>query len=610
MKKIFDLLSSFELLFILLALIIIAMALGTVLPQQSDPENYIKFWGSPKPAPEAQSQMTGMQSPSPVAVDREKGERKFNMFKSLGFLNLYHSTWFLVLCYILLLNISLCFLKRLMKANLFQAKVRVLPIREWERKTFPIPIGWSEERPIKLVEAYLLLSSKLRKSGFAIKGGGTAMDVVNPVTNGKHGSQLESLTMFATKGITAKPMSMLFHISMVLALLACGLGSLYAFESTILLEKGVKTDDWLNRREIASKTLSGELVGMAPSISGEEPRAIALDESKKESVSPVDSLSKIISADKTFMDKVVSAHKSMIANPLTIDHFDRLISYPKFYGAELQDFTIEYVSYKQKPSYKRWLPTVKFLGPSGKVVYKKVARSNYPAKWSGIEYYISDYLYKFQLIVESPDGTSTTFPSVPPDGKGFAGFKARKDFSMEPSTVKIDPLPGELKVKNVYAGRLYKTVSSKDFEMLDPYVDIRYIAPGAEGKTPSMPGMNDGGMPEKMPEYVKLRTKTGYEKANEQPVTIDGYKLYLGELNPIVEFGVRHDPGIIWFYFFGYLACFAMALRIYYPTYRLKITIETRGEDLVNISYHLLGSGLFSNAPEIRKIIILPKDIN
>ena len=611
----FKILSSFELLFVLLILLALSMAIGTVLPQQDDPENYIRFWGSEKtkteiPAEAMQSAaMQPAEKPSPE-IDRAKGERVFKFFRKLGFLNLYHSTWFLVLCYLLMLNVFLCFVKRWSKASLFLGIVQSIPARAWEVKTFPIPIDWEEEKPIKLVEAYLLLSNRLRKSGFALKGGKTALDAVNPTTNGKSGSQLEQLTMVAAKGITAKPISMIFHVSLVISLLACGLGSLYAFETKVLVEKGVKVDDWLNRGEFASKTLAGELVGMAPSLLMSEPRVLPLADSKKENVPPSNALDRLRQMDKSFTDKVTSAHKSMVANPFTIDHFDRLISYPGFYAVNLVDFTTDYVSYKKKPSPKRWFPKVQFLDSKGSVLYEKVASSNYPAKFKGIMYYISDYSYKFQVIVEAPDGSIAVLPSTPPDGKGFAGFQSRMAYGFETRTFRIDPLPGEFKVKNIYYGRLFPTEKAADFEMIEPYVDVQYAEPGTESSKPGMPSMNDGGMPSKMPEYVKLTTAEGYRKLDQEPLTIGGYKLYLGEINPVVEFGVRHDPGIPWFYFFGYLACLAMALRIYYPSYRVRITIETKGEDLIHLSYNLQGWGLFSNTPEIRKNITLPKDIN
>ena len=100
-QKIFDFLASFEFLFILLVLIVIAMSIGTVLPQQSAPEDYIKFWGKIK-TPEQQAPQQGMiaQAKEPE-IDSERGERIYNRYRSLGLLNLYHSMWFLILSYLL-----------------------------------------------------------------------------------------------------------------------------------------------------------------------------------------------------------------------------------------------------------------------------------------------------------------------------------------------------------------------------------------------------------------------------------------------------------------------------------------------------------------------------
>jgi len=636
-QKIFDFLASFEFLFILLVLIVIAMSIGTVLPQQSAPEDYIKFWGKVKTQEQQAAQQGMMAQAKEPEIDSERGERIYNRYRSLGLLNLYHSMWFLILSYLLCFNVFLCVIKRWTKMRLFAINIKRIKLPGWEKVKFPIPLSWKEDKPITLVETYFLLGERIRKAGFKLTKGEASLDATVPSTDGKRQPSMESVTIVAWKGFPQKPMSLIFHLSIIIALVFCGLGSLYAFETTIMLEKGVVADDWLNRGELASKTLQGELVGLPPSLSMSEPVANPLADTMKEVIAPSDAIQKIKSSDSTFIDKIKNAHYSMVSNPFTIDHFDRLILYPKFYKAELADFYSEYVEYKFKPSAKDWFPTVRFLNDSGDTLHEWVAESNYPAKFKGVQYHISDYLYKFQLLIESPDGSMVILPSESPDGRGFPGYYARKAYGWKNETIKLDQIGAELTVKSIYAGKLFKSERAKEWEDIEPYVDVNIkmletppvspaVIPSEQGTitgnlsdqvstgtgTSSTPdsSMNQGGMPSKPPEYVKLRTRGGYMKSGEAPLSVGSYKLYLGEINPIVEFGVRHDPGIAWFYFFGYLACIAMALKIYYPAYRLRISIDSQDKEHVTLSYNLTGWGLFSNVNAIRKNITLPKDIN
>lgn len=85
MAKILKTLSSIKLTFFLFGLLVLAIGLGTIFPQQGSPEDYIKTFG----------------------------KAGYERFKALGLFDLYYTWWFISLGLVLFVNLTLCAWERL-----------------------------------------------------------------------------------------------------------------------------------------------------------------------------------------------------------------------------------------------------------------------------------------------------------------------------------------------------------------------------------------------------------------------------------------------------------------------------------------------------------------
>ena len=87
LKKIYDFFSSVKLAIILLLTLAVTSIIGTIIEQQQDPDKYL----------------------------REYGETTYKIFKFLGFTDVYHSWWYVLLLTLLAINLIVCSIKRLPK---------------------------------------------------------------------------------------------------------------------------------------------------------------------------------------------------------------------------------------------------------------------------------------------------------------------------------------------------------------------------------------------------------------------------------------------------------------------------------------------------------------
>ncbi len=101
MAKILKTLSSIKFTFVLFGLLVLAIGLGTLFPQQGSPEEYIKTFG----------------------------KAGYERFKALGLFDLYHTWWFLTLGLALFVNLTLCAVERLKGS-----RVITYSWKEWKRQ--------------------------------------------------------------------------------------------------------------------------------------------------------------------------------------------------------------------------------------------------------------------------------------------------------------------------------------------------------------------------------------------------------------------------------------------------------------------------------------------
>jgi cytochrome c biogenesis protein len=117
-KRIYDFFSSVKLAIILLLTLAVTSIIGTIIEQQQDPDKYL----------------------------REYGETTYKIFKFLGFTDVYHSWWYILLLTLLAINLIVCSIKRLPK---------IWKIAKEPKKTLPE----GHEKTLKVVHRITLVGS-------------------------------------------------------------------------------------------------------------------------------------------------------------------------------------------------------------------------------------------------------------------------------------------------------------------------------------------------------------------------------------------------------------------------------------------------------------------
>ena len=130
MKKLYDFFSSVKLAIFLLLMLATTSIIGTIIEQQKDPIQYLK----------------------------EYGETTYKVFKFLGFTDVYHSWWYILLLVLLAINLIVCSIKRLPKIwKIAKEPKKILPegqeknLKAYHSITFPAPF---EKVKNSLIEAF------------------------------------------------------------------------------------------------------------------------------------------------------------------------------------------------------------------------------------------------------------------------------------------------------------------------------------------------------------------------------------------------------------------------------------------------------------------------
>jgi len=130
MKKLYDFFSSVKLAIFLLLVLATTSIIGTIIEQQKDPVQYLK----------------------------EYGETTYRIFKFLGFTDVYHSWWYVLLLVLLAVNLIVCSIKRLPKIwKIAMKPKKILPegqeknLKAYHSITFPVS---AEKLKSTLIEAF------------------------------------------------------------------------------------------------------------------------------------------------------------------------------------------------------------------------------------------------------------------------------------------------------------------------------------------------------------------------------------------------------------------------------------------------------------------------
>ncbi len=180
--RLYRALSSTRLTIFILVILVVAMVLGTTLPQEGDDQAYIEAFGS----------------------------QTYVWFYSLGLLDIFHSWWFLLVSSLLFLNLALCSIRGV------QAEVRL-------RSRAVVEVG----KP-SLSEVWLPPERKVDLSGLLKE----RRYRVRYVDRG------ESQVFICQRGIPARPWSVIYHAALALAFLGFVFSALGSFDGEIYLKPG------------------------------------------------------------------------------------------------------------------------------------------------------------------------------------------------------------------------------------------------------------------------------------------------------------------------------------------------------------------------------------
>ncbi len=185
----------------LLLILVFAMVLGSTLPQGGDDQAYIKAFGSVR----------------------------YIWLYSLSLLDIFHSWWFLLLGFLLFLNLALCSIRGI------QVEVRLRSVAAIE----PRQVG---RRVVYLhPESRIDLLGVLRRRGYRVR----------------QVDREASRVFICQRGLPARPWSIIYHGALALAFFGFIFSALSSFDGDIYLKPGEEKSIPLSSREMGIHKLFG-----------------------------------------------------------------------------------------------------------------------------------------------------------------------------------------------------------------------------------------------------------------------------------------------------------------------------------------------------------------
>jgi cytochrome c biogenesis protein len=185
---------SLKLTIFLLIGLAAASIIGTIIPQNAPPGQYLKIYD----------------------------ESTIRLFSALNFFDMYHSVWFLLLLYFLTLNLVACSLKR-------------LP-RDWKLFTEPSQaMDEQMEKSLSLVRHWRMpgSSAKLRDTLEAF----LRREFAAPVVTGEDGR----FYLFAQKSLFSRLGVYVVHFSIIIVFIGAMVGSFFGYRAYVGIQEGGET---------------------------------------------------------------------------------------------------------------------------------------------------------------------------------------------------------------------------------------------------------------------------------------------------------------------------------------------------------------------------------
>ena len=158
-------------------------------------------------------------NPPPVEYLQAISQAKYELYSKLGFFNMYHSWWFVLLLYLLTMNLVACSLRR-------------LP-HDWKLILEKEPtLDERQEKSLANVQTWKVSQSAadLKKSAAEILGRGLATPVVTKVNDEYH--------LYAEKGRYSRLGVYILHSSIIIVFIGAMIGSFFGFKGFAQIPEG------------------------------------------------------------------------------------------------------------------------------------------------------------------------------------------------------------------------------------------------------------------------------------------------------------------------------------------------------------------------------------
>ncbi len=158
-------------------------------------------------------------NPPPVGYLQSISQAKFELYSNLGFFNMYHSWWFVLLLYLLTLNLVACSLRR-------------LP-HDWKMIRVQAPVLDERlEKSLANVQSWKVSQSAadLKHTVAQVLGRELAKPVVTKVNDEYH--------LFAQKGRFSRLGVYILHFSIIIVFIGAMVGSFFGFKGFVQIPEG------------------------------------------------------------------------------------------------------------------------------------------------------------------------------------------------------------------------------------------------------------------------------------------------------------------------------------------------------------------------------------
>ena len=318
--RVWDFLASIKLAVVVFAVLALTSIIGTIIEQNAEPEKNIKL-------------LTKLFGASAAPT-------LFKIFESLGFMDMYHSWWFITILLFFSANLIICSFDRLPKIMKL-VREPIKPLAEDHFKSFGIKREITlKGRPEAARE--MVIDAVKRAIGFTLS----------------EAKEERGYQLFAQKGNVTRLGVYITHFSILVILIGAVIGIFFGFKGFVNVPEGRSYPVAFSRTAPLDPTAEADRENILNAIEASQ------------------------------------GDLSRVSGRLGIDQ-GSLKSKLRRYGIHLlgfsvrcDDFHVDYYGNSDMPkAYKSWLTIIK----DGKEVMKKTIEVNDPLKYEGVTFYQSSY---------------------------------------------------------------------------------------------------------------------------------------------------------------------------------------------------------------------------